>query len=358
MTGEMPAAKILDGVGGLHGFTNIALALIVCVSGVRCIRRQHLYIAMCKDYPCVSLLRKAALGNFDLMMVMQMIAIAIDVLIDRYLLDIVRGWTAIKTTSRRKMNYAAAAGGSNRTVPSRGPANINPQQNPPSSTNAAPSSDSKTQPTASASPKPKRAPSPSHVPRTARDEEAVYVLTLLTDAAHHARMTAFRKQYFPAHLNKLDAHLTLFHALPGSQLAESIEPGLARVARETATFEVHATRPFRLKKGIAIAVPKTRGGAQAADVHARLLERWERQGWLSDQDAQRGGGQVHYTLMNKVDDEEVVARRFEEVKGFWKTDVGVARGLGLWRYERGWWKWERGFEFQGKGGVEKKRGEE
>nr|POE47227.1 hypothetical protein CFP56_00559 [Quercus suber] len=256
-----------------------------------------------------------------------------------------RSWTTSKSTFTAKMNYAAAAGAGHAASGSR-PSRAT--GNPPH--NMAPtSSDPASKPTGS---RPRRSPSPSHVPRTTRDDgtpadETVYVLTLLTDAPHHARMTGFRKQYFPSHLNKLDAHLTLFHALPGSKLAASIVPVLEQVAQETVPFEIHATRPFRLKKGIAIAVPKTRGGAQAADVHARLLERWERERWLSEQDAQRGGGNVHYTLMNKADDEALVEKAFEEVKGFWKTDVGVAQGLGLWRYERGWWKWERGFDFHG-----------
>jgi hypothetical protein len=38
----------------------------------------------------------------------------------------------------------------------------------------------------------------------------------------------------------------------------------------------------------------------------------------------------------------------EEVVGSWKGDRGTVVGLGLWRYERGYWKWVEVFEF-GKG---------
>lgn len=64
---------------------------------------------------------------------------------------------------------------------------------------------------------------------------------------------------------------------------------------------------------------------------------------MSEQDA--GGMRVHYTIMNKVDDEGEVARAMEENSKSWKGDKGTAVGVGLWRYERGYWKWERGFEF-------------
>lgn len=102
-------------------------------------------------------------------------------------------------------------------------------------------------------------------------------------------------------------------------------------------------KPFRMKKGIAISVPKQQGGEKAQEVHGALLRAWEGEGWLSEQDS--GGMRVHYTIMNKVDGEGEVARAMEEVSGSWKGDWGTAVGVGLWRYERGYWEWERGFEF-------------
>lgn len=75
-----------------------------------------------------------------------------------------------------------------------------------------------------------------------------------------------------------------------------------------------------------------------------MLQRaWAAEGFLSEQDA--GGFRCHCTIMNKVDDERVVEAAWEEVGREWKGDWGVVEGLGLWRYEKGWWKWQRGFEF-------------
>lgn len=155
-------------------------------------------------------------------------------------------------------------------------------------------------------------------------------------------MTALRKKYFPPKLNKLEAHLTLFHALPESKLEETIVPTLTRVAAQTQSFDIHASSPIRMKKGFAIAVPKAKGGEKAQSVHAALQGPWKQEGWLSEQDG--GGFRVHYTVMNKVDDEEEVAAAMEEVKASFKGDKGRVEGLGLWRYERGYWRWVRGFE--------------
>ena len=191
----------------------------------------------------------------------------------------------------------------------------------------------------------KRTTSPSHIPKTSQ-QEPVYVLTLLTDEAHQKRMTALRKKYFPPKLNKLGAHLTLFHALPESKLESTIIPTIKRVVAEWQPFSVNAAKPFRMKKGIAISVPKNQGGDLAQKVRGALLGAWEGEGWLSEQDA--GGMRAHYTIMNKVDDEGEVADAMEEVIGSWKGDRGTVVGLGLWRYEKGYWKWVEAFEF-GKG---------
>ncbi|KAG9968302.1 hypothetical protein KCU98_g15821, partial [Aureobasidium melanogenum] len=120
----------------------------------------------------------------------------------------------------------------------------------------------------------RRTPSPSYTPKTSSAEDAVYVLTLLTDAKHHRILTETRKKYFPPRLNRLDAHITLFHALPGSLLEESIKPTLRDVSSKTKQFHLLAATPFRLNKGIAIGLPKSSGGDDARQVHQQLKAAW------------------------------------------------------------------------------------
>lgn len=198
----------------------------------------------------------------------------------------------------------------------------------------------------------KRTPSPSHIPKTTSQDETVYVVTLLTDKPHHDTMTELRNQYFPKAINKLAAHLTLFHALPGSKLEDSIIPVLEQVASRTTAFRINATKAFRLKRGIAISVEELGLGTGSSSniqqrgkqVHHQLQSLWKEESFLSDQDA--GGCRLHYTIMNKVDDEALIAKALKEIRETWKGHVGMVEGLGLWRYDRGSWRWQRKFAFR------------
>lgn len=235
------------------------------------------------------------------------------------------------------MTYASAASGPASNAP--------PAQQSTNPTNGVKNQSTNKQPDAEPSqPRQKRSPSPAHVPKTDSPEDNVYVLTLLTDKEHHAKMTKLRDQYFPKKINKLAAHLTLFHALPGSKLEDAIIPTLEKTAAETSEFRIHAATPFRMKKGIAISIPKHEGAQQCQDIHKRLQSEWLPQKFLSEQDA--GGCRVHYTICNKVDDEAVVDQYFQEVRRSFKGGWGQVIGLGLWRYARGFWRWERGFDFK------------
>lgn len=81
---------------------------------------------------------------------------------------------------------------------------------------------------------------------------------------------------------------------------------------------------------------------------------WESEGWLSDQDR---SFQPHWTVQNKVEDEKVVEKSMREVEGVLKGEgqgggglVGKATGLTLFRYEKGYWKFEKSWKFGGKEG--------
>ncbi|KAK3675907.1 hypothetical protein LTR78_004099 [Recurvomyces mirabilis] len=177
----------------------------------------------------------------------------------------------------------------------------------------------------------RRSPSPRHQPRGVAENEAVYILTLQTDKPHHDRMTALRKKYFPPKLNKLEAHLTLFHALPQSRLDSAILPTIQDVVAKNHPFKVTVTKPFRLRHGIALSIPKLEGGSKIQGIHRALQVPWKDQGWLSDQDA--GGMQAHYTIMNKVDSDAEVLDAFDEVSREFQGDEGMVEGLGLWRFQ-------------------------
>ncbi|GAA5983096.1 hypothetical protein JCM11641_004911 [Rhodosporidiobolus odoratus] len=182
-----------------------------------------------------------------------------------------------------------------------------------------------------------------HRPATAHAEQHVYVLTLRLSPSLHDPLNALRTRYFPSSRLKVAAHLTLFHALPHSQLCEIVEE-IQEVAGRTRTFEVKTGGVFMLgKQGVAVSPGK--GTEQGAAVHAALRAKWA--SFLSKQDAK--DFKAHWTVQNKVDDEEEVKQTYAEV-GKWAKEEGaqgVADGLELWRYDRGHWVPEREFAFEG-----------
>ena len=238
-----------------------------------------------------------------------------------------------------RLSYSAAAGSAD--IPKPPP---KPVSNPPanqSASNHRQHASGKQQGNRHGGPVHKRNQSPSYIPQTSSAEEAVYVLTLLTDAKHHRTLTETRKKYFPPRLNRLEAHITLFHALPGSQLEESIKPTLREISSKTSQFHLLAATPFRLNKGIAIGLPKSSGSDDARQVHQQLKAAWA--DFLSRQDA--GGFAAHYTIMNKVDDEKEVQKAFEQVQQEWKGCHGTVLGLSLFKYDRGNWVHNEDFKF-------------
>ncbi|KAF2760354.1 hypothetical protein EJ05DRAFT_474242 [Pseudovirgaria hyperparasitica] len=178
---------------------------------------------------------------------------------------------------------------------------------------------------------------PDHIPHTNQTEDS-YVLTLHTSQKHHSTMTSLRKTYFPPRINKLGAHIALFRAIPGSHLP-TIKSDIRSLTAHTSSFPIRADAPFRLSHGIAIGVSD--GGPESKRIHAELRDRWY--DVLSNQD--RGGFRAHYTIMNKVDDEQAVRQAWDELSGAFKGSDGVVEGLALWRYEKGWWKDREVFRF-------------
>ncbi|ROW12100.1 hypothetical protein VMCG_00707 [Cytospora schulzeri] len=187
----------------------------------------------------------------------------------------------------------------------------------------------------------KRKPKDAHRPRTSLEEEHVYVLTLNTTPSLHKPVTALREKHFPAHLNRTPAHLTMFHALPGSHMS-SIVAAIEKECQDLAPFRLTTGSLFRMRRGVGINVGQ---GAQPA----RLLHRALQQCWadvLSEQDRQ--GWRPHWTIQNKVNDVAVVEGTLREVEQEFPGAEGFAEGCVLWRYEAGGaWKFERMFEFGG-----------
>jgi mannose-1-phosphate guanylyltransferase len=183
-------------------------------------------------------------------------------------------------------------------------------------------------------------PRVEHTPNTGAAEEHVYVLTMKLEDSLSEPMNAMRRQYFPKRLNRTPAHLTLFHALPHSHL-EAIEQGLYHLATGTKPFDVTTGGPFRMRKGVGVNVDA--GYQNMKEVHGQLKSQW--MPFLSEQD--QGGFRPHWTVMNKVDEEQEVEHALSAVRKelSQSTKEGRALGLELWRYDRGNWIWANEYSF-------------
>ncbi|MEV8372095.1 2'-5' RNA ligase family protein [Kribbella sp. NPDC056861] len=164
--------------------------------------------------------------------------------------------------------------------------------------------------------------------------EPPLIVTLRLDEHSTAIFNELRRRHFPPHLNRVGAHLTLFHQLPARWL-----PNVLADLRELAPppFDVVVTQPVLLGRGVAIE-------AQSAKLEAirnQLALRWSK--WLTPQDRQPF--RPHITVQNKVD--PAVARQLHATLAqtqYWPTVL--ATGWSVWRYLGGPWLSEAEIPFR------------
>jgi 2'-5' RNA ligase len=165
--------------------------------------------------------------------------------------------------------------------------------------------------------------------------EAPLILTLALDERSFAFFDGERRQYFPADRNFIPAHVTLFHHLPGDELA-AIGATLAAVTRAHNPFSVAVTGLRPLGRGVAYRLESS----ALAVLRGELAARWK--DWLTPQDAQRF--QPHVTIQNKADPAQARALLQRLEQGFSPFSV-KAEGLHLWRYLGGPWEAVETFRF-------------
>jgi 2'-5' RNA ligase len=158
---------------------------------------------------------------------------------------------------------------------------------------------------------------------------APLIVTLKLDTDTFARFEHLRRKHFPAKLNHLSAHLTLFHHLPGEE-RDKVEADLRAVA-PTAAVELQVTGLRSLGRGVAFEIVSP----PLSSLRAELARRWAH--WLTPQDRQ--GFRPHVTVQNKVPVEEARALKALLEAGF-SPFMARGEGLLLWRYLGGPWALE------------------
>lgn len=153
------------------------------------------------------------------------------------------------------------------------------------------------------------------------------ILTLTLDTAAQNYFEALREQHFPPAINYLAAHLTLFHHLPGAELA-AVRVHLEAVASATGPLPLHVAGLRSLGRGVAFTLEND----ELRALHRRLQADFAP--YLTAQDQQKL--QPHITVQNKVD--PAAARQLlAELQAEFAPFEAVGTGLHLWTYRGGPW---------------------
>lgn len=159
------------------------------------------------------------------------------------------------------------------------------------------------------------------------------------DPTSHARFTELRKRYF-SRTALPDAHLTLFHKLPGGEQG-ALEQALSEVSQDVRAFAVEFSGWRNLGRGWAMGVHSPDLNQLREGLRTRWME------WLGPQDRQPF--RAHITVANKLAPEEM-ATLTEKIQSESTPSQGHILGLTLHRYLGG--PWERVAHFPFRAGVD------
>jgi hypothetical protein len=171
----------------------------------------------------------------------------------------------------------------------------------------------------------------------ARPVSRPLIVTAELGAEDFQWLDAMRRKNFPQERNHLQAHLTMFHALPPSAEGE-VRHRLGQLAK--------AAPPQALITGL-----MNLGGGVAYRIASDDLDRMREElsagfhGLLSAQDS--GGWRPHVTIQNKVAP-KVARDLLQELQArFEPRPIGIS-GLGLHRYLGGPWESLATYSFRGR----------
>ncbi len=167
------------------------------------------------------------------------------------------------------------------------------------------------------------------------DEVAPLILTAVLDPATEAWLEGLRQAHFPTQHNRVPAHVTLFHALPGEGIG-AVQQALALECAALAPCSARIGPARFTGRGVALAVES----AALAALRGRLARHFAP--WLTPQDRQ--AWRPHATVQNKVPAAEARALHARLLTALAPREA-ESRGLRLWRYLRGPWETLGEFSF-------------
>lgn len=170
------------------------------------------------------------------------------------------------------------------------------------------------------------------------EDEAPLILTAELPPELHRRYTDLRAEHFPPERNYLEAHVTLFHAIP-SQCEAEICRYLARLVGEVAPVKGRVEGLMSLGGGTAIKL----ASPELLSVRDEIADHFR--GMLTQQDQHRP--RLHVTIQNKVTSKEAKALQ-ARLTGTIEPRAINFPGLSLYAYRGGPWEFKRRFAFRGK----------
>ncbi|MBL4677624.1 MAG: 2'-5' RNA ligase family protein [Mucilaginibacter sp.] len=163
------------------------------------------------------------------------------------------------------------------------------------------------------------------------------LLTLKINTVSQQYFDTLRKQYFPPERNFLDAHLMLFHQLPGNE--PQIIGDIAGIASSSNGFNMHVSSPVVIGRGVAYKIESM----ELQAMHKQMQKLWQQ--WLIPQDNHKIW--PHVTIQNKVEPETAKQTLAQVSASFRAFDIS-ATGLQLWEYQGGPWRFVSEWGFAGK----------
>jgi 2'-5' RNA ligase superfamily len=164
------------------------------------------------------------------------------------------------------------------------------------------------------------------------------IMTASMGAADQAWANALRREHYPPERNVLDAHVTLFHHLPGAYEAEAVARAKA-LAAEFAAPDARLSEVMNLGRGVAYRIHSP-GLLAIRDMMAEGLH-----GLLTAQD--QGQPRLHITVQNKVEPAAAKALLQQLSAEFLPRPIAIT-GLALHRYMGGPWEPIGDWRFRGK----------
>ncbi len=164
------------------------------------------------------------------------------------------------------------------------------------------------------------------------------ILTALLEPPVQARFEALRRAHYPPELNRVPAHVSLFHHLPGREI-EAVKRRLKTLCAEVPPPEIMVTGLKLLAKGVAF---KLRAPL-LEDLRAELAAGWDT--LLIPQD--RAGFQPHMTVQNKVTS-PVAKTTLAALEAGFTPFATRAVAVAIWRYLDGPWEALGSVAFRGR----------